>query len=155
MPTMSDAQTAQILNELIQLNKDSAKGFKRAAAELRDVDAPDQADRLEALAEERAQMVDELQRAVADLGEAPETGGTGPGALKRGWLNIKAAMTIEHGKTKKVIVDDRLDQEEAVLEAYNDALENNLPDSIDTLLGDQRTAINEHRERLASIETTD
>lgn len=155
MPTMSDAQTAQILNELIQFNKDSAKGFKRAAAELRNVDAAQQAGRLETLAKDRAQMVDDLQRAVADLGEAPETGGSGPGTLKRGWLNIKAAMTIEHGKTKKVIVDDRLEQEEAVLEAYNDALENDLPDSIDTLLGNQRVAINEQRERLASIEITD
>jgi len=153
MPTITDERTAQILNDLIQLNKDSAKGFKRAAAELRDVEAPDQAQRLEAMAEQRAEMVDALQRAVAGMGEQPETDGTGTNSLKRGWLNIKAAMTIEHGKTKEVIVDDRTSQEETVLEAYAGALEKSLPSSVRALLEEQRTAINDQRERLASIKS--
>lgn len=155
MPTISDGQTAQILNELIQLNKDSAKGFRRAAAEMRDVEDPKRAQRLEALVKERAQIVDELQRAVADLGRTPASEGSGTNAIKRGWLNIKAAMTIERGKTKKVILDNRLEQEESVLEAYGSALENDLSSALRTLLQEQRAAIKEQRERLASLRATD
>lgn len=155
MPTISNGQTAQILNELIQINKDSAKGFRRAAAEMRDVEDPKRAHRLEALVEERAQIVDELQRAVADLGRTPASEGSGTDAIKRGWLNIKAAMTIERGKTKKVILDDRLEQEESVLEAYGSALENDLSSALRTLLQEQRAAIKEQRERLASLRATD
>lgn len=155
MPTISDGQTAQILNELIQLNKDSAKGFRRAAAEMRDVEDPKQAQRLEALVEERAQIVDELQRAVADLGRTPASEGSGANAIKRGWLNIKAAMTIEHGKTKKVIFNDRLEQEEAILEAYGTALENDLSSDLRTFLEEQRAVIKDQRDRLASLRATD
>lgn len=100
MAPINDEHPSQLLNELIQLNKNSAKGFRRAAAELRDVEDPEQAQRLEALVEARAQMVDDLQRTVADLGRDPESKGSGTSVIKRGWLNIKAAMTTEHGKTK-------------------------------------------------------
>lgn len=155
MSTISDEQTVQMLNELIQLNKDSAKGFKRAAAEMKDVEDPERAQRLEALVEKRAQIVDDLQKAVADLGRTPGREGSATDAIKRGWLNIKAAMTIEHGKTKKVILHDRLEQEVSVLEAYRSALDNDLPSDVHTLLEKQRSAIVEQRERLSSLKETD
>lgn len=151
MVTITDERTTGILNELIRLTKDSAKGFKRAASELRDVEASEQAQKLDAMAEERAQMVDALQRAVAGRGEAPESGGTGSNALKRGWLNIKAAMTIEHDKTKEVIFEDRLSQEASVLEAYGSAMKQTLPSSVHSLVEKQQADIREQRERLSSM----
>lgn len=155
MSTISNEQTFQVLNELIQLNKDSAKGFKRVAAEMRDVEDPERAQRLEALVKERAQIVDDLQQAVADLGRTPESKGSATNAIRRGWLNIKGAMTIEHGKTKKVVLNDRLDQEESVLEAYGSALDHDLPSDVHTLLEKQQAAIIEQRERLLSIKEPD
>lgn len=153
MRTVSDEQTAEILNRLIRANKDSANGLQRAAAELRDIELPEQAETLEVMAQERAQMVDGLQRAVSGLGEEPETTGTGSDALQRGWFNIKAAMTIEHDKTREVIFEDVTSEEEDVLEAYGSALEKQLPDPIRALLQEQQQAIREDREQLESIET--
>lgn len=144
--TLNRDDIAERLNKLITLNKDSAKGFVRAQ---NDVEDEGLVSRFDQLAEERAELVDDLQRAVNRLGEEPEEEASKTGALARGWLNIKAAMTIEHEKTDLVVLEDRLEHETDVLDAYEEALAEEYPPAIAGLLQEQRAYIEQVKQELA------
>jgi uncharacterized protein (TIGR02284 family) len=135
-----------VLSELIALNKDSAKGFARAENDVEDESLADLFDRLSA---DRADLVDDLQRAADRLGQDPEEESTTTGTLARGWLNIKAAMTIEHDKTDAIVLEDRLDHEDDVLTAYEEALSASYPPPITALLQEQQAQIKQVRDKLS------
>src|SRR5690349_11429288 len=92
--------TTSILNDLIETSKDGEKGF-RAAAE--DTKNPE----LQALflrhAEECGTGAVELQQLVSRLGGKPEHAGSVAGAVHRGWLNLKAAVS---GRTDLAILEE-------------------------------------------------
>lgn len=144
MPLNQD-EIGDTLNELITLNKDSAKGFVRAKNDVEDESLAGWFDRLKS---ERAEMVDALQHAVNRLGEEPEEETTAGSALSRGWLNIKSAMTIEHDKTDIIVLEDRLEHEADVLEAYEDAMDGSYPPDIDSILQEQYAQISRARQEL-------
>jgi uncharacterized protein (TIGR02284 family) len=136
----------QTLDSLITLNKDSAKGFARAENDVEDEELASWFDQLK---EERASLVDDLQQAANRLGEEVEEEASAAGALQRGWLNIKAAMTIEHDKTDAIVLDDRTAHEEDVLDAYEEALAEALPSGIRALLQEQQRYLRRIRQELA------
>lgn len=144
--TLDRESVVETLNELIRLNKDSAKGFVRAE---NDVEDEALAQWFNQLTEKRAELVDDLQRAVDRIGEEPEDEASTGGALARGWLNIKAAMTIERDKTDAIVLEDRMDHEAEVLEAYESALAESYPASIDEMLQAQRAYLSKVRQALA------
>ena len=144
MPLNQD-EIGATLNELITLNKDSAKGFVRAKNDVEDESLAGWFDRLKS---ERAEMVDALQHAVNRLGEEPEETTTAGGALSRGWLNIKSAMTIERDRTDLIVLEDRLEHEADVLEAYQEAMDGSYPPDIATILQEQHAQISRARQEL-------
>ena len=144
--TENQDELGATLNELIALNKDSAKGFVRAENDVEDESLAAWFDRLSA---ERADLVDDLQRAADRLGKEPEEEPTATGALARGWLNIKAAMTIEHDKTDAIVLEDRMEHEADVLEQYEQALEAAYPPSIADMLQEQYEYLQQIRQELA------
>lgn len=145
MPLNQD-EIADRLNKLITLNKDSAKGFIRAE---NDVEDEALASWFDQLTQDRADLVDDLQRAVNRLGEEPADEASKKGTLARGWLNIKAAMTIEREKTDAIVLEDRLEHEEEVLDAYQEVLTETYPAAIAELLEEQQTYIEQVRQELA------
>ena len=89
MGTMSN--TTSILNDLIETLKDGQEGF-RAAAE--DVKSSDLKTLFSEYSLQRSQFAGELQSLAHSLGEKePETAGSVSGALHRGWINLKSALT--------------------------------------------------------------
>ena len=145
MPLDRD-EVAEGLNELITLNKDSAKGFVRAENDVEDASLARWFNRL---SEERADLVDDLQREVNRLGEEAAEEASTSGALERGWLNIKAAMTIERDKTDAIVLADRMEHEADVLAAYEDALAQPYPPPIAELLQKQQAYVDEVAQKLA------
>jgi uncharacterized protein (TIGR02284 family) len=79
-----------ILNDLIETSKDGEKGFRKCAEDAKDVE-------LKAFfqrgAESCARGAQELQALVTRLGEEPTTSGSVAGALHRGWVDVKAAVS--------------------------------------------------------------
>lgn len=144
--TLNRDEISATLNELIALNKDSAKGFARAENDVEDESLVTLFDRLSA---QRADHVDDLQHAVNRLGREAEEEATATGVLTRGWLNIKSAMTIEHDKTDALVLEDRLEHETDVLEAYEAAVAEEHPPAIAEMLREQRDEIRQVRQDLA------
>ena len=77
------------LNGLIEINRDAQKGFLDAAER---VAAQDIKIFCSEQSRSRAHFVEELQAQVLALGDEPENSGTVSGALRRGWMDLKAAF---------------------------------------------------------------
>ena len=64
---------------------------------------------------------------VRDLGGTPADGTTAAGALHRGWLNVKTAIT---GKSDRAVLEECERGEDVAKLAYQKALAKELPESI-------------------------
>lgn len=148
---MALEEHSAILERLIEETQESARGFLSAQSDVTDEDL---SHKFDALTAKRAEIVDDLQRAARRLGSEsePEEESSPLEALERGWLSIKAAMTIEHDKTDAIVLANRVEKEDAVLAAYDEALQQSLPPDLEQLLQRQRGQIRETREELAQLE---
>ena len=86
------ATTASILNNLIETSKDGEQGFRTSADNAKD---PELKELLRKRAEDCARGAAELQSLVAGMGDEPEKSGSVAGAVHRGWVNIKASLSID------------------------------------------------------------
>src|SRR5512143_1036927 len=86
------ANTTSILNDLTETSKDGEMGFRTSADNAKD---PELKELFRRRAEDCARGAAELQSIVAQMGEAPERGGSVAGAVHRGWVNIKASMSTQ------------------------------------------------------------
>ena len=82
--------TVDKLNDLIQINLDSAKGFRTAAEH---VDVAAYASLFRELGEQRQAQAEELQAQVIAEGETPETKGSFSGKAHRWWLSLREKVT--------------------------------------------------------------
>lgn len=107
-----------ILNDLIEMLKDAEKGFSVAAEKV----TPDGLKTL--LGEfslQRGKFAGELQALAHHFGEdQPPPSGTVGGAVHRGWLDLKAALT---GGSESAILAECERGEDAGLAMYNKAFE--------------------------------
>lgn len=116
------------LNDLIETCKDGAYGF-RASAE--HVKSPE----LRVTFTDRAKECDigasELQQLVAQCGGKPDTSGSATGAVHRGWVAAKGALT---GYSDLAMLEECERGEDAAVARYRKALETNLPPEVRTVV---------------------
>jgi uncharacterized protein (TIGR02284 family) len=132
---MSNDDVISTLNNLIETCKDGQQGFKQAAE---GVENSQLKSAFYEFAQQRAQFIGELQSLVRDLGGDPEDSGSVAGALHRGWINIKSAVT---GQDEGAILNEAERGEDSAKNAYKDALEQNLPANILSVVQNQYSAV--------------
>src|SRR5262245_20504358 len=98
--TLSNDDIISSLNDLIATCKDGQEGFKQAAE---GVERSDLKSLFFEFSQQRAHFAGELQSIVQTLGGEPATSGSTSGALHRGWMNIKSAVT---GKDEKAVLNE-------------------------------------------------
>ena len=130
-----------VLNDLIEVCKDGERGFREAAEgvqnhELRTI--------FEKYSRQRAGFAAELQVEVSRIGGSPEKSGSAAGALHRGWINLKAAIT---GKNDHAILEEAERGEDVAVAGYRDALSKDLPSDFVAIIRKQYDAVQVgHRE---------
>ena len=113
-------ETVKTLEGLISILEDGKLGYTNAAVHVENLAL--KADFLE-YARERALFIVELQDEINKLGKSTDTSGGGPlGALHRTWIDIKSSFT---GGDTKAIINACITGEEAAIEKYKKALEEN------------------------------
>jgi len=84
---------ARVAKDLVETLKDGRDGFTAAAERLRGSDQPELAATMQRLAEQRAQFAGEIVAMGHDYGDDVDESGSAAGALHRGWLKVKDAVT--------------------------------------------------------------
>ena len=134
------------LNNLIETCKDGEQGFRTAADGVKKSD-------LKTLfltySQQRAQFAGELQNEVLRLGGDPEKTGSVAATLHRGWLDIKSAVT---GEDEGAIIRECERGEDSAVRNYEDALKEDLPANIRSIIERQLTEIKEAHARLRAFE---
>ena len=121
---MSNDDIISTLNELIETCKDGQEGFKQAAE---GVERSDIKSLFFEFSQQRAHFAAELQNIVQTLGGDAENSGSAAGAMHRGWINLKSAIT---GKDEQAVLNECERGEDSAKKTYKDALEENLPTAI-------------------------
>lgn len=131
-------ETAEVLNDLIQINNDRIEGYEKARQELKDEDADLKTLFLNMIGESQKYKM-ALATEVSALGEDIETGTTNFGKIYRAWMDVKALFT---GHDRKTVLNNCEFGEDAAQNAYKMALEaDDIPSNIRELISDQKAAL--------------
>jgi uncharacterized protein (TIGR02284 family) len=141
----SNDDVISTLNGLIETCKDGQEGFQQAAE---GVERSDLKTLFYEFSQQRAQFSGDLQALVRDLGGDPEKSGSITGALHRGWINIKAAVT---GQDEHAILNECERGEDAAKAAYKSALESNLPSNIAETVQNQYSSVLAAHDRVKAL----
>jgi len=119
------------LNDLIETCKDGEQGFRTAAEKLQDTSIRAQ---FRTFGQQRAHFAGELQAEVTRLGDEPATSGSTSGAIHRGWIGLKSALT---GDSDQAILDEAERGEDIAVKSYRDALSKHLPGDLEEIVDRQ------------------
>ncbi|MFV9681492.1 ferritin-like domain-containing protein [Pseudomonas sp. NY15367] len=116
------------LNKLIETCKDGEAGFKVCAE---DVKRPDMKQLFSQRSRQCGEAAEELQRTVLELGGEPEDSTSVSADLHRRWVDLKSLIT---GKDEEAILNEAERGEDVAKERYSEALTQNLPPQIRTMV---------------------
>jgi len=133
------------LNNLIETLKDGEQGFRESADKLRNTTY---AATFRSIASERTSAASELQSEVARLGGKPETSGSASGALHRGWIGLKAALT---GNDDHAILEEAERGEDNAVKNYRDALSKDVPTDIRAIIERQYRQVQQRHNEVRAM----
>ena len=134
------------LNNLIETCKDGQTGFQTAAE---GVNKSELKTLFYNYSQQRAQFAGELQNEVLRLGGDPEKTGSVAASLHRGWINIKSAVT---GKDDAAVIAECERGEDSAVSNYKDALENEVPTDIRSVIERQYARVQEAHDRIRALD---
>ena len=139
--------TIAILTHLIETLKDGQQGFREAAA---DVEATDLKTLFSEYSLQRSKFSGELQQLARSLGaDDPATGGSLGGAIHRGWINIKAALS---SKDPHAILAECERGEDLAVADYKQALSvEGLPKDVAETLSAQYVEVKAAHDRIRDL----
>jgi len=142
---MTNDNVISTLNNLIETCKDGQQGFQDAAE---GVERSDLKSFFYEMSQQRSQFSGELQAMVRELGGDPDNSGSVAGAIHRGWINIKSAVT---GKDESAILNECERGEDVAKKAYKEALEEVLPTNIMQAVQNQYMAVQAAHDQVRSL----
>ena len=125
-----------VLDELIETLKDGHEGFRQAADAVSD---PKLKSLFRDYSDQRSRFASALQTEARKFGEAnPETNSSAAGALHRGWINLKSAIT---GGSEYAILAECERGEDSAVEEFQEAMADGLPPALQQIVSRQYAEI--------------
>lgn len=129
---------AEKLNDLLEKNYDSEKGYKLAEEKVDDTKLKEF---FRSRAQNRYDFGHELKEEIRNFGESPDKGTSVKGDLHRSWMNIKTSLS---SNKEESILEEAIRGEKAAVEDYDEVInEKEIPASTKNLLIKQRDHIQE------------
>lgn len=136
---MELSKATNILEDLNETLEDGREGFTQAADKLEEDGHGQIATKMREFAAQREQLSRELAGIASANGMEFDTGnGTAAGALHRGWMSMKDALT---GNDPHAILAAAERGEDHAVAQYREALDEDLPDPIRTVVSQQATKV--------------
>lgn len=133
---MSDDE--RIATKLIHTLENGKTGFETAAERLND-ERPDVAAKFRQFSQQRASMSAELKTVATAYGDDIDQRSTVPGAIHRGWIAVKDALT---GDDADAVINAAETGEDHAVEDYEEALgETGVSPEFRTLISRQLTSV--------------
>lgn len=146
---MELAQATTYLEDLNQTLEDGREGFTTAAEKLEEDGHGQIAAKMREFAAQRAQLSSELASIAAENGMSFETGdGTTAGALHRGWMSMKDALT---GSDPHAILAAAERGEDHAVAQFREALNEDLPAPIRDVVSQQATTVQAAHDEVRSL----
>jgi uncharacterized protein (TIGR02284 family) len=136
----------KIIDDLIETLKDGQEGFKQAAEGVKD---PQLKAVFDEYSRQRARFAVELRSKAQSADEREsEISGSAAGALHRGWINLKSALT--RGDDHAILAECERGEDSAV-EEFRKALNNGLSAPVQEMVSRQFVQIKEAHDRVKSL----
>jgi uncharacterized protein (TIGR02284 family) len=136
----------KIIDDLIETLKDGQEGFKQAAEGVKD---PQLKAVFDEYSRQRARFAVELRSKAQSADEREsEISGSAAGALHRGWINLKSALT--RGDDHAILAECERGEDSAV-EEFSKALNNGLSGPVQEMVSRQFVQIKEAHDRVKSL----
>ncbi|MEP7313881.1 MAG: PA2169 family four-helix-bundle protein [Pseudomonadota bacterium] len=140
-----EKKVLSVVNELIETSRDGEKGFTKSAEEVKEP-------QLKTLFLTRARSCGTAARELAEklrvYGGKPEEGGSVTGALHRGWVNAKAAVT---GHDTASILAETERGEDYAKKVYGEALEADLPADLREVIERQYQGVLQNHDQVRDL----
>jgi len=143
--TMSNDDVIDVLNDLIETCNDGAKGFAACAEQAK---APELKSVFSARAAECARAAEELQAQVLACGGKPDKGGSASGAIHRGWVKVRSAITPADDHA---VLEECERGEDVAVASYRKALEKELPPQIRSLVARQAEGVQRNHDQVRAL----
>ena len=108
-----------VTKDLIETLEDGKEGFAKGAEKLDDSESPELAKTFRRFSEQRSSFSAELRQIAAEYGDDIHESGSMAGALHRGWMSLKDALT---GSDPKGVLQAAEQGEDHAVKEYDKAL---------------------------------
>ncbi|MFU8805259.1 MAG: ferritin-like domain-containing protein [Bradymonadaceae bacterium] len=146
--TLSNKDLINILSDLRETNIDLRKTYETAAE---NVDDTTLRNKFTQLSEQNQRFATELENEISNLGERPKSDGSFVGTLHRGFMDIRSAFSKND---VPAMIDECIRAEKMAIDNYEDALNNDFPANVQTLVSRQYGALKSVREDLKNLKTS-
>jgi len=136
----------EVIDDLIETLKDGQEGFKQAAESVKN---PQLKSLFNDYAQQRARFIVELRSEAQTPDERePDVSGSATGALHRGWINLKSALS--RGDDHAILAECERGEDSAV-EEYQKALNDGLSAPVREIVSRQYAEIKATHDRIRDL----
>lgn len=139
------ARVIGVLNDLVETSKDGEYGFEQTAQHVK---TPGLRETLAARSRECRRGADELQQCIRQLGGSPDTSGTVAGAMHRGWVSVRAALST---MDDLAMLEECERGEDTAIRRYRDALQEALPDEVRAIVQRQYEGVKRNHDEVKRL----
>ncbi|HVR32345.1 MAG TPA: PA2169 family four-helix-bundle protein [Acidimicrobiia bacterium] len=145
---METDKTAAVLEDLIETLEDGRKGFEQAAERIADSDEPALAIDLREYSQQRAEFSVELRNLAGRHGFEIDEEGSMAGALHRGWLSLKDALS---GDDPRAVLAAAESGEDHAVSEFEDALAEDLPADVRSVIERQAREVRSVHDKVKAL----
>lgn len=135
-------------SDLIETLQNGEEGFRKAAEKLANDDRADMSSEFMSFSQQRARFSAELAELAKSYGDDIPERSTVPGAVHRGWMAVKDALT---GDSPEAVLKAALTGEEHAVTEYEDALKSDISPALRAVVSRQLTDVSAARDRVKSL----
>ncbi len=137
-----------VTKDLIETLEDGKEGFAKGAEKLAESDDPSLAETFRRYSDQRAKFSSELQALATDYGDDVEESGSAAGALHRGWLTLKDALT---GSNPHAVLQAAETGEDHAVKEYDKALSADLSPTLHAVVVRQSAEVKAAHDEIRSL----